>query len=119
MKMEEKKLNVSINDGNEFFAHELSINFNPTQFVFDFRCITPRTDVRSRDGAVLNIKHNVVLVEPWHAKEIQRVLNNVIEHYEKQFGKIDKPKAIKKFEKNQQQMPKTETTKTETPSYMG
>ena len=114
-----KKLNVSINDGDEFFAHELSLNYNPTQLVFDFRCVTPRTDVRSRDGAVLNIKHNIVLVEPWHAKEIQRVLKNVIDNYEKQFGKIEKPKSVKKFEKNQQKMNKAETTKTQAPSYMG
>ena len=116
---EQKKLNVSINDGDEFFAHELSVNFNPTQFVFDFRCITPRTDVRSREGAVLNIKHNTVLVEPWHAKEIQRVLNSVIENYEKNFGKIEKPKSMKKFEKTRQKMQKGETTKTQAPSYMG
>ena len=35
--MEEKKLNVSIVDGKTFYAHEASINFNPTQFILDFK----------------------------------------------------------------------------------
>jgi len=116
---QEKRLNVSINEGNEFFAHELSINFNPTQFVFDFRCITPRTDIRSKDAPVLNIRHDTILVEPWHAKEIQRVLANVIESYEKQFGKIEKPKSVKMMEKKQHAAGKSGEAKTLAPSYMG
>ena len=116
--MDEKKVNVNINDGSEFFAHEMSANFNPTQFVIDFRCVTPRIDLRTRENAVLNIRHNVVLVEPWHAKEIHRVLGNVIEAYEKQFGKVEKPKAIKEMEKKKKTSEKTET-KTITPSYFG
>ena len=116
---QEKKLNVSINEGNEFFAHEMSINFNPTQFVFDFRCITPRIDIRTRDAPVLNIKHDIIIVEPWHAKEILRVLTNVIENYEKQFGKIEKPKAIKIMEKKQSKIQAPGIMKTQAPSYMG
>ena len=54
---EQKKINISINEGMEFFAHELSVNFNPTQFIFDFKCITPRVDPRSKEVPHLNIKH--------------------------------------------------------------
>ena len=59
--MEEKKINFNINDGDDFFAHEMSINFNPMQFIFDFRSVTPRIDVRSRDSSVISIKHNVAV----------------------------------------------------------
>lgn len=114
---------MNINDGQEFFAHEMSANYNPTQFVLDFRCVTPRVDIRTRDNPVLNIKHNVVLVEPWHAKEVIRVLQNVVDSYEKKFGKIEKPKSIKEMEKKHKAIAKEEkeekSTKTPSPSYFG
>ncbi|MFH2028171.1 MAG: hypothetical protein ABIJ08_03465, partial [Nanoarchaeota archaeon] len=56
----EKRVNFGINDGDAFFAHEISVNFNPTQFVLDFKSITPRVDPRSNEGPVIALKHNVV-----------------------------------------------------------
>ncbi|MEM4268441.1 MAG: DUF3467 domain-containing protein [Candidatus Woesearchaeota archaeon] len=97
--MEEKRINLSINDGGDFFAHEVSINFNPLQFIFDFKCITPRVDPRSKDAPTLSLKHNVVLTDPYHAKKIAELLNDVIKKYEKEFGKIEKPKALELLEK--------------------
>ncbi len=39
--MEQKEsINLAISDGDPFFAHEVSINFNPMQFILDFRCIS-------------------------------------------------------------------------------
>ncbi|MBD3354391.1 DUF3467 domain-containing protein [Candidatus Woesearchaeota archaeon] len=121
MSEEKNKINIKINDGLEFFAHEMSANFNPTQFTLDFRCITPRTDPRSQNPS-LTLKHNVVMVDPWHAKEIHRVLDNVIKKYEEKFGKIKKPKAVEKhhkeMKKQKKQREKTEE-KTEAPNYLG
>jgi len=97
--MTEKQVNVQVDNGQTFFAHEMSINFSPLQFVFDFRNVTPRVDLRSRMQPVLNIKHNVVLVDPYHAKRILGLLTRVIDDYEKKFGKIKKPKALEKAEK--------------------
>ena len=116
---ENKKLNMSIDDGKEFFAHEMSINFNPTQFVFDFRSVTPRIDPRTREGPVVALKHNIVLADPWHAKEILRVLTNVVKKYEEEFGEIKKPKAVEIYEKKAKKMSVQENEKTQTPSYMG
>lgn len=115
---DKKGINMGIDDGNEFFAHETSINFNPTQFVLDFRCITPRVDPRSKETPFVALKHNVVMVDPWHAKEVHRILTNVIERYEEQFGKIERPKAVQKYLKQQKKVPKS-GQKTETPSYLG
>ena len=98
---EKQKLNLSISEGGDFFAHETSVNFNPTQFTLDFRCITPRVDPRTKEAPVISLKHNVIMIDPWHAKEMQRILNNAVENYEKKFGKIDQPKAVKKFLKEQ------------------
>jgi len=96
---DEKKINFSINEGDSFFSHELSVVFNPTQFILDFKNVTPRMDVRSKDGTVINIKHNVVLVDPYHAKRIIEALSSVVAKYEQDYGKIEKPKALAKLEK--------------------
>jgi hypothetical protein len=117
--MEEKRINFDIKDGEVFFAHELSVNFNPTQFVFDFRSITPRVDPRSNEGPVIAIKHNVVLVEPHHAKKIAEFLLKKISDYEKNFGSIEKPKALKELEKKYKKGVIKKREKTQTPTYFG
>lgn len=119
---DKKQINMSIDDGQEFFAHELSINFNPTQFIFDFKCITPRNDARSRDIPFIAMKHNVVLVDPHHAKKIYELLGSVLERYETKFGKIETPKAVRVWEKNRKKEAKKlkkSETKTQAPSYLG
>jgi hypothetical protein len=119
MTEQKKQINMSIDDGKEFFAHELSVNFNPTQFSFDFRCITPRTDPRSNQAPVVAIKHNLIMVDPWHAKEILRVLNNTITKYEEKFGEIKQPEAVKKYQKEKEKQAKVKPEETKAPSYMG
>jgi len=117
--MQEKRINFDIKDGEVFFAHELSVNFNPTQFVFDFRSITPRVDPRSNEGPVIAIKHNVILVEPYHAKSIAEFLLKKIGDYEKNFGKIEKPKALEELEKKHKKEITKKKEVTQTPTYFG
>ena len=31
------RINLSINDGDAFFAHQVSMNFSPNQFFIDFK----------------------------------------------------------------------------------
>lgn len=119
MAEEKEQISLSINDGEPFFAHEMSVNYTPTQITLDFKCITPRNDPRSKKASFL-LKHNVIMLEPWHAKSVIEVLGNVIKKYESDFGKITKPKAIDTAEKKQSKMLKeTKTKKTDTPSYLG
>ena len=99
IRMNDEKINMSIADGDAFFAHEVSINYNPLQIVLDFKSITPRVDPRSRERASICLKHNVVLADPYHAKRIHELLGDVIKKFEQEFGKIEKPKALKQFEK--------------------
>jgi hypothetical protein len=116
---ESKKINIGVNDGSEFFAHELSLNFNPTQFIFDFKCITPRIDPRSKEIPYLSIKHNVVMVDAFHAKRIHELLGKVIGDYEKRFGRIQLPKAVKKATKDSKKEKDEKTTKEVIPTYLG
>jgi hypothetical protein len=117
--MAEKKINFGIDDGNSFFAHEVSVNFNPTQFIFDFKCITPRVDPRSNEGPFININHNVVMLDIYHAKRFLEFLDKRIKDYEKEFGKITKPKPIKIVEKKRDKKSKEKKEKVATPSYFG
>ena len=118
--MQEKKINLSIADGNEFFAHEVTINFNPTQFIFDFKCITPRSDPRNQQGPTIALKHNIVMLDVYHAKKFHELTGHIITRYEKEFGKITKPKSIESAEKKKK-TPTAEKKKDKTtiPSYFG
>lgn len=113
--MTQKKLNLTVDEGIEFFAHELSINFNPTQFVFDFKSVTPRIDFRSNEQNNVKVRHNVILVDPFHAKMMLPLLQKVVEDYEKRFGEIEKPKAMEAWEKE----PKPEQTSEAKMNYFG
>jgi len=115
--MEKRKMNVNIRDGQVFFAHETAVNFNPTQFIFDFKCVTPRIDVRSKEAPTIAIDHNVVIVEPYHVKRISELLNKIVKKYEKEFGKIEKPKALEKLEKKKKT--KKDVKEKVIPSYFG
>ena len=119
--MENKKLNIGVTDGHEFFAHEVSVNFNPLQFILDFKCITPRVDPRTKENPLLMIRHNVVMVDPWHMLQIRNLFARMIEAYEKEFGAIKKPKQIETFEKKHKKAAekKASESKTEIPSYFG
>ncbi|MFW6449911.1 MAG: DUF3467 domain-containing protein [Nanoarchaeota archaeon] len=115
---EEKKFNVSVNDGMDFFANETSINFSPTHFILDFKSITPRVDMRSKETPVLSVKHNVVLMDPYNVKRMHKMLGDVIKNYEKKYVKIKKPEALTKAEKDSQKTDKS-TKKATVPNYLG
>ncbi|MFT4303636.1 MAG: DUF3467 domain-containing protein [Candidatus Woesearchaeota archaeon] len=110
----EQKINLNINDGDAFYAHQASINFNPTMFFLDFKSISPRIDERSRENPTFALKHNLVMIDPYHATMIRDMLVKALKDYEKKFGKIEIPKAIKKIEKE-----KKTTMKEEVPNYFG
>jgi len=119
IKMAEKKINMNIVEGDAFYAHETSINFNPTQVILDFKCVTPRVDQRSKDAPSINLRHNVIMTDPYHAKMIYGLLGEVIKKFEKEFGKIEKTKAIKMLEKKRKKSSTKPVAETESPSYLG
>jgi len=113
-----KETHFVITEGESFFAHETAVNSNPMHFILDFKNITPRTDVRSKDQNVIAIKHNVIVLDPLHAKNITAMLAKMIQAYEKEFGKIEKTKAMKTFEKKMKKGKKTKKAEV-APSYLG
>jgi len=117
----EEKINLSISDGDAFFAHQASINFNPSMMFVDFKNITPRVDERSATQPTIVLKHNVVMLEPYHALLFKNLLDKVVADYEKQFGKIEKPHAILEAEKLAKKRSGVIQAKTNTdiPNYFG
>jgi hypothetical protein len=114
--MEEKQINVTISEGDSMFAHETTITFNPTQCIFDFKSITPRIDMRNKEGHSLVVKHNVIIMDPFQAKGMLELMKKVLDDYEKRFGKIEKPKQLAKMEKKAKAEKKEKTI---APSYFG
>ncbi len=114
----EKKISLNVDDGIDFFAHETSVNFSPTQVVIDFKNLTPRIDPRAGNDPIVVLRHNVILMDPLHAKKLAELLTNITKKFEKEFGKIEKPKAMVKHEKKLKRKRIKEKTIT-TPAYFG
>ncbi|MFH2021385.1 MAG: DUF3467 domain-containing protein [archaeon] len=115
--MTEKKLKFDIDNGQSFFADEAGVIHNPLRFILDFRSITPRVDVRNNEYQPIVLKHNVILMDPYMAKNIVEMLQENIKNYEKQFGKIEKPAALKKIERKAKKNPSEK--KADAPGYFG
>ena len=99
-KDEMEKINFVINDGDSFYANEISITFGPAQFSFDYKNISPRVDMRAQDGTkTFALKHNVIIVDPYQIKNFISILNDALNRYEKEFGAIEVPKQLKNAEK--------------------
>ncbi len=117
---EQQKINLNIIDGDSFYSHETSINFNPTQFVLDFKNVSPRIDPRSQEAPTITLKHNVILLEPYHTKQFYQLLGQAISKFESEFGTIEQPKALREFEKKHKKgLEKVKSMKTQLPTYFG
>lgn len=116
---DEKSINLAINDGDAFYANEVSLNFSPTNIFLDFKFVTPRIDARSQSGPTFALKHNVVVLDPYTVQQFAHLLSEVIQKYEGEFGQIKKPKQIEIAEKKQTQPTKKTTTDVGAPIYFG
>jgi len=96
--MVEQQVNVDVNPGQDFFAEQISVSHSPVRFVVDFVKSTPRIDPGAQTTRLLTT-HSVIMLDPYLAKEFLSVLTDNVGKYEKKFGKIEKPDALKKFEK--------------------
>ena len=91
-------VNTDVNYGVDFFAEQVSVSHSPVRFVINFVRNTPRIDVVTRTTKMLK-SYDVVMLDPYLAKEFVSVLSDNINKYEKKFGVIKKPEPLQKFEK--------------------
>jgi len=117
---EQKNVKFEIDNGSVFFADEIAVIHNPTKFILDFKSVTPRFDIRNNEFQPIAVKHNVVMMDLHLGKNFLASLKENLANYEKQFGKIEEPKAIKKAVKNAKLNSKGFETKSDmAPTYMG
>lgn len=116
MKDNNNKVKFDIENGQSFFADEAGVIHNPLRIIFDFRNITPRVDVRNQEYQTLVLKHNVVVMDPFTAKNFLEILDKNVKNYEKQFGKITRPKALDKLTKKSS---KSKKEVKDSPTYFG
>ena len=96
--MAENEHRVDVADaGPEFAADEVAVAHSPVKIILDFKAITPRLDMAGQPPRHV-LKHNIVKLDPFLAKDFLDVLKKNIEKYEKNYGKITKPAPIKKAE---------------------
>lgn len=97
MSEEKKKVNLEIDQKKDvFYANNIAIFNNPTEFVIDFTQVTPRINlVEDKQIITYVIKHNAIVLEPRQAKIFLNLLKENLDKYEKKFGKIKLPKSKK------------------------
>jgi hypothetical protein len=83
--------------GEEFLAEEVAVSHSPVRFVIDFKSMSPRIDIPGQPIRHI-LKHKIIKLDPFIAKDLLDVFRQNIEKYEKQYGKIEKPKALAKAE---------------------
>lgn len=91
-------IRVNVNDGGEFLADEVSISHSPIRFILDFKNVTPRLDIGDSAPRMV-LRHNVLVVDPYFARDMLRVLKENIDKYEKKYGPIKRPEVLEKAEK--------------------
>ena len=112
------QVNLRVRDGEQFYSNESSINFNPNEIVLDFKCMTHAHDLADKRGLV--VRHNTVILNPFHAKNFLGMLSKVVRDYETKFGDIKKPESVKKAEKIvKKEQKKKEEIRQDTETYFG
>lgn len=114
---EQKQVKFEVNNGHTFYSDEISVIHNPLKFFLDFKKTSPRVDVRNNQFQPLVVEHNVVMLDPYNAKQLLGILKQNIENYEKTFGEIQQPEQLSKAKEKQEQT--ATTTKEIHPSYFG
>lgn len=94
-------MNVNVEHAEPvFFTDCVTVSHGPAKFVLDFTQSVPRFDTLG--GAVhqtLVVKHRTLLMDPAVAKSLLAVMQDNIEKYERQFGKIELPRPKKATKK--------------------
>ena len=114
--MEEKQIQGIQNfDNNPFVSNQQNVTIQTDKILLDFKNIYSQFDPMNNEIIIIN--HKMIILDPYIAKSFADTINKSITEYEKQFGKITKPEAVIKAEK--QAKIKTKTSGPTSHSYMG
>ena len=85
-------------NGTDFLAERISVSHSPIRVVTDFVRTTPRIN-RSAQTANEISSHNLVMLDPYVAKEFVPVLSENIRKYENKSGTMEKPESLKNLKR--------------------
>lgn len=99
----QRNVNVQIDHRDTaFYSDSVSIIYNPSKFILDFKQNTPRIDqIQGKSQETIAVKHNVVIMDVRFAKIFLNTLKKSVEGYEKKHGNIQIPKPTKKKEESE------------------
>ena len=108
---ERRNVNINIDHGNvAFYSDSISIIFNLSKFILDFKQSIPRMDqIQGKEQETIAIKHNTVIIDARFAKNFMETLKKAVGNYEKKFGKIELPKKPIKKDKKEDVVASTES----------
>lgn len=104
-------------DTDIFLSNLQTISHNPERFVLDFKCASPQFGMGQ--ARYLFIHHKTILIDPYKAKIFNNALTENIARYEKQYGKIELPKAVIKASKDYREDTTNSEKKETMPDYLG
>ena len=103
-------------DNQPMFSNHQTVNHQPDKIMIDFKSVLPQFGIDNQPTLV--ISHRVIVLDPYTAKEFNKVLADNIKNYEKKFGAITMPDQLKKAQKEQKKLQKNAVTG-EKPTYYG
>ncbi len=106
---EHPQINVEVQNGQDFYADQVSVSHNPLKFILDFTRTTPRIDGNATSQPRLVMSHNVLLIDPYLLIEFVDVMKDNIAKYEKRYGKITKPAPLKRVDEEMKKAGKKDT----------
>jgi len=102
-------------DSSPLLANEFALTHDPLHFLLDFKSVVSQFSPGANEQVVV-VTHKVVLLEPFHAKQLIEYLSTQVASYEKNFGTITKSAAVEKAEAMMTNAP---VAATERPNYLG
>ncbi len=113
MAEEKPKRTINLNiDHSEagFYSDSISIIFNPSKFILDFKQSTPRMDqIQGKEQETIAVKHKTILIDSRFAKSFVQTMKKAVDNYEKKFGKIEMPKQPKMKKKEEESVTSSES----------
>lgn len=101
-------------DSHPFFSNSQVINHQPDKVMVDFQMVAPQFGPNNE--VTMTVSHRLIVLDPHVAKNLHKALGENLEKYEKSFGKIDVPDAIRKAEKDHK---KSKSLNVDKPTYYG
>lgn len=100
-----QNVNINVDLGHIKYVDSSVIAFNKSEFIIDFKKVSPRFNMLNVGGKVINntvlhVEHSPIAISPKNAKKLLEQLIMEVKKYEKTFGEINSKIKIKEESTN-------------------